>query len=685
MSKAKKKIHVPKDALSKIHLGHSFAEYDLIRDDPTLFVVTPAINAAIGDERKKCFFVGRRGTGKTAISFHLENKSRSHIRIVPEFVAPMFTSEDTVDSANRNKRVFSSLVAAFEYAISACVLSSWIEQGLLDDYEMPKVIAKELVDGFFDFDDGLLAYFEELLLAVGQKDERKWRKILKRKKELIHFVESKCDTKRQEFIVMIDSIDDSWDGSNVAVLFLRALMHACVNLNANSKAARPFLFLRENMFDRVRETETEFSRLETWVVSLEWSSPSLLKMLEKRLNRTLNPKLPVDGTTWDHFFEQIDGESSWHDIFGFCQMKPRDVLAYCEFAIELAQHRNSTRVDIEDLQGARGRFADNRFKDLADEYSENFPRLDYILNMFFGLGNTFTLNGLTSFLSKLVVDPQIGTLCPWFYEYTAPERFAELLYRIGFAGLVQDGKVVSRSMGSSGSKAPEITSSTLLKIHETFGLALGLQDLVIDKLEDEYELRQSGIISDVPGGVSMEDYVKNLTETGERLDLIAPGDEDCDKFEDVVGDVLKLCFFRWLGNPEPKSRNYSGRVIRDWITSNIALGGFWEAMRHRYNALNVLWECKNYEKLNPEDFLQTAGYLTSEFGGLGIIVFRGPRSEKKHYFEHIQRASQQKNGNSIILLVNDQDLKTFIRQSIHGRYTDNHIRGIYDEVVRQIS
>ncbi|WP_203546962.1 hypothetical protein, partial [Roseiconus lacunae] len=69
MAKKEKKVHVPKDALGRVHVGHSFAEYDILRDDPSLFVVTPAIRAAISEERKKCFFVGRRGTGKTAISF----------------------------------------------------------------------------------------------------------------------------------------------------------------------------------------------------------------------------------------------------------------------------------------------------------------------------------------------------------------------------------------------------------------------------------------------------------------------------------------------------------------------------------------------------------------------------------------------------------------------------------------
>ena len=38
-----------------------------------------------------------------------------------------------------------------------------------------------------------------------------------------------------EFMVLIDRIDDTWDGSDKAVIILMALMHACVELAASTK------------------------------------------------------------------------------------------------------------------------------------------------------------------------------------------------------------------------------------------------------------------------------------------------------------------------------------------------------------------------------------------------------------------------------------------------------------------
>ena len=44
--------------------------------------------------------------------------------------------------------------------------------------------------------------------------------------------------------LLIDRIDEAWDGTDRAVVFLMAMMHACVELNASSKSVRPLLFLR---------------------------------------------------------------------------------------------------------------------------------------------------------------------------------------------------------------------------------------------------------------------------------------------------------------------------------------------------------------------------------------------------------------------------------------------------------
>ena len=70
-SKKPVKVTLPKDALTRINLGNSFAEYDQLLSKKEVFVQTPCIDAALDPSRSKSFFVGRRGTGKTAITLYL--------------------------------------------------------------------------------------------------------------------------------------------------------------------------------------------------------------------------------------------------------------------------------------------------------------------------------------------------------------------------------------------------------------------------------------------------------------------------------------------------------------------------------------------------------------------------------------------------------------------------------------
>ena len=130
------------------------------------------------------------------------------------------------------------------------------------------------------------------------------------------------------------------------------------------------------------------------------------------------------------------------------------------------------------------------------------------------------------------------------------------------------------------------------------------------------------------------------------------------------------------------ARDMDGRVVRDWIAANHATGGFWELVRQRYDATQIIWECKNYEDLDAADFQQTSYYMTDAIGRFVISAFRG-EEKKKHYYGHIRRIAQDRKG--IVLLISSRDLDIFVRQSIGGKSSQGHLQELYDTTVREIS
>lgn len=675
----KPRVQLPKDALSRIVLGHAFAEYDPVLNKPGVYVKTPAIEAALDPTRSKCFFVGRRGTGKTAITLHLTHKTAQCIPIHPKMFVPTSVAVEIRTLADTRQRPFRSLVSSFERAIVLEALSEWGRRKLISLTDLPSPLSRDrqLVEDC-DFDQRQLRIQTDIFDSLNSGNEKEWLRQIGRGKEATKSVEQLALKKGLGATILIDRIDESWDGSDKAVAFLMGLMHACVELGSLNKSVRVLLFLRENIFERVRQIDNEFARLETSVVSLDWTSEMLLELVERRLQEPFSSKPALKGETWGFFFE---GPEAWSLVSNFCQERPRDVLTYCSFAIESAQSRRHGKVTIEDLQDARRRFSESRLKDLGDEYSENYPHIDQVLSRFYGLGNEYTVGAITMFIQKLLVDDQVKELCKrWIYSHTAPEQLIELLYNIGFAGLREGDGVLFRSLGVKSPTPPPISQQSRLVIHPSYVDALGLQKLVIGSLGEEVQLKSEGLIYDLPEATTLADYQAKLATIIENIRTLPKDHAHAGEWENIIGDTIRLCFFRSLANVEPKVRDGSGTTVKDWVTANIATSGFWELVRIRYNAVQVVWECKNYGSLKSDDFQQANYYMSPAGGRFVIIVFRG--EVKKHDYDHIKKCSGE---NGLILLLNENDIVIFLRQALNGKIKESHIRDNFDRTIREIS
>lgn len=681
----KPQIRLPKDALSRINLGNSFAEYDKVLIQPGIFVETPAILAAQDTSRAKCFFVGRRGTGKTSVTYFLETRNpKTTIRILPQISSYKYLV-DLNELRDPRRQPFKSLVSSFKRALLDEILVEWNRRKLITFKDFPSTLSRErnyLED--YDFDLRVMTFTEEFFAHLEKNNQRDWVRSSKRTNDIIQQMEELIQGPAWQFTLLIDRVDESWDGSDEAVILLMALMHACVELSASETCIRPLLFLRENIFERVREIDNEFARLETCVVSMDWTREQLLEMIERRLNLPFNTKLPLRGPTWDYFFEGTEGKSSQSMVFDYCQERPRDILIYCSFAIEAAQSHRKERVSLEDLQEARRRFSDSRLKDLGDEYAENYPQIQYVLSKFYGLGKEYTSGGIQSFLDRLLSENETRKLCgDWIYDYSTPDRFISILYNIGFFGIRTKENTRFRTLGPKSSTPPPITSVSIIVVHPSYVDALNLQDALITSLDKNAQLKRSGLVIDLPEAIDLLDYQAQLKALAEELSTCPQGDAAASQYEDIVGKIIRLCFFRSLTNVEPRVRDIDGRVIRDWIVANRADFGFWQVVRQRYEATQVIWECKNYSELGADVFHQCAYYMTKEIGRFVVLCFRGEEI-KGHHFEHIKRVAREKEG-GIVLPLTDKDLHVFIRQALNGKHKEDHIQELYDKVTRKIS
>jgi hypothetical protein len=287
-----------------------------------------------------------------------------------------------------------------------------------------------------------------------------------------------------------------------------------------------------------------------------------------------------------------------------------------------------------------------------------------------------------TFIRKLLLDNEVIRSCEaWIYKNNTPELFIELLYQIGFMGVAEGKDIRFRSLGVRSAMPPPITMSSRGVIHPSYVDTLNISDRLIETLDDTVPLRSGGILDELPEGLDLPLYENKLFALDAELKTLPPGEETAADYENIVGEILKLCFYKYFTNVQQRVRNVGGTVVRDWIVSNVAKSGFWEVVRQRYNATQVIWECKNFESLGADAFQQINYYINKQIGVFVVVVFRGER--KKWYDQHIKRIAEIHNG--MVLLLTDNDLITLMRQARKGKDSDNHLRDIFDNAVRSIS
>lgn len=677
-------VQLPREALQRIQIGQSFAEYDIVRSDPKVFVVTPASLVAVQPENAKCFFVGRRGSGKTAISYKIVNDNKRSVQIAPQVFDLIELPLEHTEFRDTRQRPFRSLVCAFERALLGELVRQWNHDKVwkFQGNEGPLHKDRGLIESC-DFDTRVLSFTREIFEAYEDPNERLWLRQIKRSEEMIREINSIRRDRSYDYVFLIDRLDEAWDGSDSAVISLMALMHSCVHLIAACPAIRPYLFLRENIYSRIRNLDNEFSRLETSVVFLDWTKEKLVELVERRLVRPFNTRPALGGEAWSHFFKDSASFNSQKTIFGFCQNRPRDVLTYVSFTLEAAISKGHTTMEESDITDASERFSTSKLKDLADEFAENYPNIQIVLSLFYGLSTDYTLTAIENLIQKLLVDRRVKEYCSvWFYEHSTPDRFVEVLFNIGFLGVRDNNAWFFKTAGGDGAFLPALEKASAFRVHPAYHAALHLRDLMLTELSDSVLLQESGILEELPSGVNFDEYQRQVKLLLSECDKIPHGHPGANRWEEFVGDVIRLCFFRGLTNVQPKSRNHNQIVIRDWIASNRASSGFWEMIRAKYDATQIIWECKNYDELSADDFHQANYYMSNCAGRFVIFMVRG-EEYKKHWNKHVERISKERNG--LVLILTEKDTKVFLRQAANGKSKEDHIHDVYDRTVRTIS
>jgi hypothetical protein len=177
-----------------------------------------------------------------------------------------------------------------------------------------------------------------------------------------------------------------------------------------------------------------------------------------------------------------------------------------------------------------------------------------------------------------------------------------------------------------------------------------------------------------------------LREEMARLrELLPTGLERFRDYEKQVRIVFRFLFQGELGEGVPQSRTEpedEGVEVRDIIFPNVAESGFWNDLKAKYSASEVVVDAKNTDDVTRDDLRQLYCYLKPALGFWGFVVSRSPATERLiAYNRTLFKNFEQQRG---VLVLSDDDLRRMLEMAIGGQRPSDYLRDRMSEFVRTI-
>ena len=430
------------------------------------FVQTPTYLSAKRQETRKTYYVGHRGSGKSALFSYLMyefNKSTNNIvlSITPdEFSYEIFgkVEHDCYDMKSVYSVVwrYTLLTSIFRKIIDH-VLKNKTSQRIQEEISVIKnyLIENKLLDEdinttFLDFFRKFNISLQNIKLSNVNLDStsRKENKLLVKMLNMKDIQPAISSLYRllntYHVFLFIDELDTGWDNSDEAKNFLHGMFSA-VNRLKEEKGIIIYLSLRQDMYNNLPSVFNDTEKIRDEIEELYWNKDSLKALIGLRLLNFL-PSNQTKELTFTKAIDLVFEEGVLDNLIDHTLYRPREVITYCNYALgmykkSLFGSASSTgKINNDILYAVENTFSTNRLNEISQEYSLQYPKLKFI---FFAFENNNVFYGFDQF-SEILNDCIIETSDKydhdfWIVKYLdSTEKLIKILYEIGFIKIYSD-------------------------------------------------------------------------------------------------------------------------------------------------------------------------------------------------------------------------------------------------------
>jgi len=355
---------------------------------------------------RKCFVIGRKGSGKTAICEHIiESKAYNTSSTKLSFKNfPFNRLYSLEDKAYTRPNQFITLWKLLIY----CRICEMMRDncGLPDEItiKLHKVFPKRNITSL---SNEINTYINALSIGtlgvnaeVGFGKQEKDKKIdwIEAVELLEQFVIENC-TKGHTYFVVFDELDEDYnvtglkDRRDEYFMLLTSLFKAVQYVKATFRKAKldilPIVFLRDDIYKLIQDADK--NKWRDFEVSLNWTMPEIKRLIAYRLAKVLN-KDPIDcdfDTLWKVIATPVVNYGgsqrktiSTIDYISFSTLnRPRDFVCFIKLCCKEAIKRRENRISASVIHQIDREFSSSFRGELKDEIAPLIPQIDEVFSM----------------------------------------------------------------------------------------------------------------------------------------------------------------------------------------------------------------------------------------------------------------------------------------------------------------
>lgn len=365
------------------------------------------VNAILNNE--KCYVIGRKGMGKTAICQHIIN-TKSHNCFAEKLSFKNFPFNDLYALQNKQYTAQSEYISLWKYLIytTICKLMSTNEN--IDSaarLELQKLYPQNTIKQLsrkikewtsLEFGATILGNGGSFNIDRTPIDSNKQLTWIEKVDVLEDIIFQYCDDSK--YYIVFDELDEDYrtiyDNNSIKQYerlltgLFKAVQDVKNTFRGTSLNVQPIVFLRDDIYARLNDADK--NKWSDFEIDLDWNTRKIKQLISFRISQDAKEaSLAGDfQASWSRIFEdknikygghQLKETNKFDYICNSTQLRPRDFIKYimacCKIALEKGEHHitNQTVKDVD------REFSNYLKSEIVDEIYPILPEIDEIFNI----------------------------------------------------------------------------------------------------------------------------------------------------------------------------------------------------------------------------------------------------------------------------------------------------------------